>query len=248
VRLLVLLSVLGPLRAWGEPIDCRAAAQAAEQEMALPPGLLYAIGRVETGRPNLETGQVEPWSWSTNMAGISHYFASEPDAIDWTALQLALGQRSIDVGCFQINLLHHPQAFATLEEAFDPLTNARYAARFLKLLYQRTSNWQMAVAQYHSADPMRGGSYGSRVFALLTAGDWPVSIAIRPGIANGLPLADGFERVLIPAGPALYGIQVLVPGWRRLDSPLRGAVMQRVQSPAHTPRRLPRVFTPNSTD
>ena len=43
--------------------------------------------------------------------------------------------RSIDIGCAQVNLMHHPDAFASLEQAFDPMANADYAARFLKQLH-----------------------------------------------------------------------------------------------------------------
>ena len=46
----------------------------------------------------------------------------------------ANGVRSIDVGCGQINLMYHPDAFPNLELAFDPQANAAYAARFLKAL------------------------------------------------------------------------------------------------------------------
>ena len=75
------------------------------------------------------------------------------------------GVRNIDVGCFQISLLHHPQAFASLDEAFDPISNARYAARFLRTLYRQTGNWQDAVALYHSASADRGPRYRDRVLA-----------------------------------------------------------------------------------
>jgi hypothetical protein len=34
------------------------------------------------------------------------------------------GVRSIDIGCMQINLVHHPDAFGSLEAGFDPITNA----------------------------------------------------------------------------------------------------------------------------
>jgi hypothetical protein len=238
VRSFVLLGLLRPFAAHATFIDCRAAAQVAEQEVGLPAGLLFAIGEVETGRQNVSTGQIEPWSWSTNMAGVSHYFGSETEAIDWTAMQLALGQRSIDVGCFQINLMHHPEAFITLEEAFDPLANARYAARFLLSLYRRSANWQVATAQYHSADPSRGGPYGARVFALLAGAMLPVASLTEVGYAAR------FERVMMPAGPAVYGIQVLVPGWRRASAPGVQPIMQRMGTPTRTARGLPRVFTP----
>ena len=35
----------------------------------------------------------------------------------------------------QVNLFYHPAAFATLDDAFDPLTNARYAGLFLAALW-----------------------------------------------------------------------------------------------------------------
>ncbi len=179
------------------------------------------------------------------MSGASHYFASEMAAIDWTAIQLALGQRSIDVGCFQINLMHHPDAFATLEEAFDTLANARYAAHFLRSLYRRSGNWQVATAQYHSADPARGGPYGERVFAILAGAMLPV------GSLGEVGYAARFERVLLPAGPTVFGIQVLVPGWRRTGTTnppattsLGAPVTLRVVTPSRTARGLPRVFSP----
>ena len=37
----------------------------------------------------------------------------------------AAGERNIDVGCMQINLMHHPDAFASLEEAFEPVAQRR---------------------------------------------------------------------------------------------------------------------------
>jgi soluble lytic murein transglycosylase-like protein len=62
------------------------------------------------------------------------------------------GVRSIDIGCMQVNLLHHPQAFASLEAGFDPATNVAYAVRFLRLP-RAYRDWNQAVAMYHSATP-----------------------------------------------------------------------------------------------
>ena len=84
------------------------------------------------------TRQVQPWPFATNAAGASRFFQSRSDAIDYVAAQRRFGVQSIDVGCFQINLRHHPNAFGTLEKAFDPDANARYAAHFLKALYSQT--------------------------------------------------------------------------------------------------------------
>ncbi|MGH7155948.1 MAG: transglycosylase SLT domain-containing protein, partial [Acetobacteraceae bacterium] len=77
----------------------------------------------------------------------------------------AMGVQSIDVGCMQINLMYHPAAFRSLDQAFDPHANARYAARFLTVLYDRTGDWTQAAGAYHSQTPTLGASYRARVLA-----------------------------------------------------------------------------------
>ena len=75
----------------------------------------------------------------------------------------------IDVGCMQINLHFHADAFASLDEAFEPTMNARYAARFLRRLYKDTGSWQDATMRYHSATPAFGIPYRDRVMAFWRA-------------------------------------------------------------------------------
>jgi hypothetical protein len=71
--------------------------------------------------------------------------------------------QSIDVGCMQVNLFHHPLAFANLDRAFDPYENARYAGRFLNELYGQSGNWTLATAAYHSQTPALAQPYQRRV-------------------------------------------------------------------------------------
>src|SRR5438270_11402748 len=68
----------------------------------------------------------------------------------------------------QVNLMHHPNAFPTLEQAFDPQTNATYAAHFLTQLFGQSHDWAKAAALYHSATPELGADYQRRVLAV-----WP---------------------------------------------------------------------------
>ena len=77
----------------------------------------------------------------------------------------ASGIRSIDVGCLQVNLMHHPAAFISLEQAFDPGANARYAARFLDALHDRSQDSTQAIGDYHSQTPTLGAAYRNRVLA-----------------------------------------------------------------------------------
>ncbi len=76
----------------------------------------------------------------------------------------ARGVRNIDVGCMQVNLYHHPDAFESLEAAFDPAVNVAYAAEFLVDLRQEARSWTRAVGQYHSRQAIRGNSYRAKVF------------------------------------------------------------------------------------
>lgn len=143
---------------------------AAEQAFALPSKLLLTIGIVESGRTDPATGAVAPWPWTINVAGTDHIFASKQAAIDAVQELQRQGTQSIDIGCMQINLLHHPNAFASLDEAFDPASNTQYGARFLSALYHETGNWLQAAAAYHSRTEEIGASYETRVMAM-----WPLA-------------------------------------------------------------------------
>ena len=169
---------------------CAAAIAMAERDAGMPAGLLGAIAKVETGR-RAPDGSVQPWPWSYNAAGDGRYAASSADALrDVRAIQ-ARGVRSIDIGCMQVNLLHHPQAFASLEAGFDPATNVAYAVRFLRELHARTGDWNQAVSLYHSATPERGLIYQQRVMAALSGHGFV------PGPAPGV--------IPLP-GPAMAGL------------------------------------------
>ncbi|MBX6742561.1 MAG: lytic transglycosylase domain-containing protein [Acetobacteraceae bacterium] len=147
---------------------CRQAINAAEREYRLPVALLQAIARVESGRADPATGAVTPWPWTINAGGQSRYFETKEEAIAAVRALRARGVKLIDVGCMQVNLHHHPQAFASLEEAFDPVANARYAAQFLTRLHQAQRSWEQAAAHYHSATPELAAAYRLKVLAA-----WP---------------------------------------------------------------------------
>lgn len=144
---------------------CESAIAAAQAAAGLPSGLLAALGRVESGRLDPQTGTVRPWPWTINVAGQGFFFPSKTTAVAAVRELQADGIRSIDVGCLQVNLMYHPAAFASLEQAFDPAANARYAARFLNALYYRSRDWTQAIGEYHSETPTLGAAYRTRVLA-----------------------------------------------------------------------------------
>ncbi len=163
---------------------CPQAIAAAEQAHAVPPRLLAAIGRVESGRPN-SSGVVLPWPWTINAEGQGRFFDSKAEAIAAVRALQAQGVQSIDVGCMQVNLMHHPDAFASLDQAFDPVANADYAAGFLRRLYAQTNNWADAAAQYHSATPGLADDYRRKVMMA-----W--------GGADGAPPSVGWNPTVTP--------------------------------------------------
>jgi hypothetical protein len=148
---------------------CRPALIAAETRHGVPTGLLQAIGVVESGRRDEVTGRREPWPWTINAEGEPHLFETKQQAVAWVRQAQARGVQSIDVGCAQVNLLHHPTAFVSLEQAFDPASNADYAARFLRELHDTTAggNWLTAAGHYHSQTPELAESYRQQVLAAM---------------------------------------------------------------------------------
>lgn len=145
---------------------CRPAIVSAEAGGRLPARLLEAIAIVESGRLDKQSGRRAPWPWTINAEGEGYFFDSKAQAIAAVKVLQARGVASIDVGCLQVNLMHHPHAFANLDEAFDPRANARYAAKFLNDLYARTSDWPRATAFYHSETPLLAADYQRRVMAV----------------------------------------------------------------------------------
>jgi hypothetical protein len=135
-----------------------------EREYGIPTHLLSAIASTESGRYHRGLKIAVPWPWTINVEGKGYYFDSKQEAIAAVKRYRAQGARSIDVGCMQVNLLHHPEAFASLDQAFDPATNVAYAASFLRSLYEEEKSWKTAAKHYHSKTPSRGTAYAGSVY------------------------------------------------------------------------------------
>lgn len=221
-----------------EATTCGDAGRQAEESMHLPPGLLIAIGQTESGRRDPITGRLAAWPWTINANGAGRWFETSDAVLTETRALLAHGVASVDVGCFQINLLHHPLAFLRLEDAFDPQANAAYAARFLAALHVRTGSWEGAVAAYHSATPERGEPYRNRVWALFKTAN------VQPDV-----LAPPVARTLIwSPTPATGPVRV----WTPSANGFAPTMIVIRPSPAQTNARLPTVrvgmITPQSDD
>jgi hypothetical protein len=164
----VLLLVFGSATVNGAPPDqadaCIGLIAAAEKTQEIPSGLLMAIGYTESGRM-IADGRRVPWPWTVNAQGEGYAFETKAEAIAFVQNLQAQGTSVVDVGCMQVNLYYHPDAFTSLDAAFDPAINVSYAAQFLRELYNEIGDWEIAAQYYHSRTPDIGRAYAGRVGA-----------------------------------------------------------------------------------
>jgi len=200
-----------------------------EKTSRIPKGLLAAIGLTESGR-TLKGGQRAVWPWTVNAAGEGHFFKNKDDAIAFVEEKRADGVESIDVGCMQINLKHHPDAFASLDDAFDPATNTAYAAEFLTSLHGELRGWLPAARRYHSATPEKGEAYGEKVLAnwsgaakkqvlaALEDSDAEIEVATADGFLRATPVRAATAKGTLSLFSQFYTPPTALPGTPPADA------------------------------
>lgn len=114
----------------------------AERLHGIPAGLLRAIAQQESGMDE----------YAVNADGTDYHPSSVTAAVGLVRRLQAEGAIYIDVGCMQIDMHHHPNAFGSLEDAFNPAKNADYGANFLVSLFGKYRDWMTATAYYHSGE------------------------------------------------------------------------------------------------
>lgn len=199
---------------------CDHVASEASRRTGVPLSVLKAISLTETGRNR--GGALRPWPWTVNMEGEGHWFESADEARAYVYREYKRGARSFDVGCFQINYRWHGEAFRSIEEMFDPLANALYAARLLQGLHAEKGDWGRAAGAYHSRTPEFANRYQAR-FERLFAGlagttstevpDIPDIVAVANGTAgaDALPAIIRVNRYPLLQTGAPTGLGSLVP-------------------------------------
>lgn len=176
--------------------SCLAHIAKEEANQSLPAGLLEAIGIAESGRMSAQ-GKLIPWPWTVNANGYGHFFDSKEEAIEFVQQLWAQGVTVIDIGCMQVNHYFHPDAFESLESAFDPTTNVAYAAQFLKRLHAETGDWDIATRYYHSRTPALGQAYAQRVtggavgtFGAVASLSSKEKATLRAGVPDLMAISD----------------------------------------------------------
>ena len=192
------------------PAMCDHAAVQAAKATGVPISVLKAISLTETGRKY--QGAFRPWPWTVNMEGAGKWFGTQDEAQAYVDENFQRGARSFDVGCFQINYKWHHEAFTSIEQMFEPLANALYAAEFLKSLYAEKGSWGAAAGAYHSRNAQYADGYQARfekIRARFSAEDGQplpdVPISTLAAATEGVDPALRREIIRINTYPLLQG-------------------------------------------
>lgn len=134
-----------------------------ERLNGIPKNLLMAISSNESGRYSDKAQMTLPWPWTINVDGKGYYFNTMHEAVTAARNAQLRGADNVDVGCMQISMKHHPDAFVSLTDAFSPEKNVAYGAKFLRAKYDEERSWKKAIAAYHSKTPSFGQKYYANI-------------------------------------------------------------------------------------
>ena len=188
---------------------CATEAYASERAYGIPPALLHAISIVESGRYDADSRATIAWPWTVTAEGQGRYLPNKTEAIAEVRRLKARGVENIDVGCMQVNLHFHPDAFSSLEQAFDPAANVAYAARFLKGLFGATGHWPTAASYYHSQTPSLAAAYRERLMKVWNGAGGSTQLASVPRGVTPVPYAPTLKQV--PGSPRVEDMR---KAWR----------------------------------
>jgi hypothetical protein len=189
------------------PVDglCAALARRAERTEGIPSGLVEAVALAESGRWFAHDGTTRPWPWTITAGSDSFFLSSKPEALRKVHELRSQGRSNIDVGCMQINLGYHGDAFASVADALEPAANVAYGAQFLKKLREETRSWARATAHYHSRHPQRGQAYREKVYRFWhqvqggrVVDQVPTRLVGRPLVADATPPPPAPARLIVP--------------------------------------------------
>lgn len=126
----------------------------AELEYGIPSGLLLAISQVESS--------LQPWA--VNLNGKSYYPETRKGAERLLLNKDGTHRKGhTAVGCMQLAVRWHKQAFETSYHMLEPAANVDYGAKFLKSLYKRYGSWKEAIKHYHGGTVLENKVYFTKV-------------------------------------------------------------------------------------
>lgn len=200
---------------------CAKAAAAAEASFRLPANLLKAMTAVESGY----------WPWAVRARGKAFMMPTHDAAVDLVRQLRSEGVKDIMVGCLQIHLRYHPEAFDSIEEALEPSANAAYAGEYLKSLVDDASWWD-AVGRYQGGKPSARRAYVEKVATVLQAGA-PIPTGRKKAKSEGVAKKAAAPRIEIadaPFDPDIEGVIDMTP-FTNLTFGGAGILLARLSGP-----------------
>lgn len=220
-----------PAQAFDPSEVCTLETARQERIQGIPDRLLHSIALVESGRWDPRREESFAWPWTVMAEGKGRFLPTKAEAIAEVQKLRAKGVTNIDVGCMQINLRAHKDAFRDLDEAFDPASNVAYAGRFLSSLYDNAGNWSVAGSYYHSQTPELAARYKAKLVARWNSekarsGGAPVDIRLASATVSaderlplGLrPLSMASAPTARAADPALEQNRKRAEAQQKLDA------------------------------
>lgn len=115
----------------------------------VPAESLYSLAMAESARKT--AWGTKPWPWTINVAGRGYHYETREEAfVALLNFMQSFPLKRIDVGVAQVNLGWNGHLFPSFQDAFDPHTNLRAAARILRACYDsRPGSWINAAGCYH---------------------------------------------------------------------------------------------------
>ncbi|WP_234265131.1 transglycosylase SLT domain-containing protein [Hydrogenophaga sp. NFH-34] len=126
-----------------------------------PSAYMAAIANQESGRKG------RFWPWTINYAGKGYFFTTKSQAIAAARQLIERGAELFDVGLMQVNWFYHGNRFASIEQAFDPVSNIRAADDIVQEHLNDSGSMQEALGRYHSKTPSLKAKYQGQLDAQL---------------------------------------------------------------------------------
>jgi len=191
---------------------CEPLIREAEAAEGIPPGLLLAIGRAESG-VDTSWGRIV-WPWALNIAGKSVFMQTRDEALRHARETIRRDpRRFIDLGCLQVNWQYHREWLKEPEHVLDPNWNVAYGARLLRNLAAQHGSWEKAVGFYHSGNPQRQAVYLANVAHNYCDADTQTAAMCqqRVPVASSAPVRRAVVRIYRGSKGEMKGV-VTAPG------------------------------------
>ncbi len=178
---------------WGDAArgeSCLEHIGAAETQLGIPKGLVLSISLVESALNGA------PYPYAMNVRGRTIYDRSARAAARHLRDRAGRLNRHIFVGCMQLSLTYHHQAFQPVERIIAPHDNVWYGAQYLRRLHGRVGSWTRALQRYQGGTRRQQSAYVCKV--------WNYLVRLNPDSARLLD-AGHCRRTEVVIAAALRG-------------------------------------------